>query len=111
MDRCAIALDPIFTSSCQVYENTHLSPTVRVGHTTHTLVIDTFELEYLRSNTPYHERQLHLTTLPHPNHSAPQTRHKVNIARHRHSNLPHRSEVVASPIAIPEPIHIETLID
>ncbi len=43
-------------------------------------MIDTIELEYVRSNTPFHKRHLHLTTLLHPNHTAPQTRHKVNIA-------------------------------
>ncbi len=43
-------------------------------------MIDTIEQEYVKSNTPFHERQLHLSTLLHPNHTSPQTRHKVNIA-------------------------------
>ncbi len=67
-------------------------------------MIDTIELEYVRCKTPFHGRNLHLTILLHPNHTAPQTRHKINIA-----NLPYRSEFVASPIAILELIHIETL--
>ncbi len=41
--------------------------------------INTIELEYVKSSTPFHERQLHLSILLHPNHTAPQTRHKVNI--------------------------------
>ncbi len=36
-------------------------------------------LDYVKSSTPFHKRQLHLSTLLHPNHTAPPTRHKVNI--------------------------------
>ncbi len=36
----------------------------------HNEMIDTIELEYVKSNTPFHERQLYLTTLLHPNHTA-----------------------------------------
>ncbi len=38
----------------------------------HNEMIDTTQLENVRSNTTFHERHLHLTTLLHPNHTAPQ---------------------------------------
>ncbi len=71
-------LNFVDTYMCDCGEHTQNIEHVNMHCTLHTVnrneMIDTIELEYVRSNTPFHERQLHLTTLLHPNHTAPQTR-------------------------------------
>ncbi len=66
-------LNFVDTHMCDCGEDTQNIEHVIMHCPLHTVnrneMINTTELEYVRSNTPFHERQLNRTTLLHPNHS------------------------------------------